>query len=270
MRIYEIADEEFNHSVGCLLYFEKEKSFIIELKDCLDEWNAPLLMASHVKRGEYTIGREISLMWVKERIIPSGRQNISSILANAKMPIYDEMTLLEKSSGRCSQDKMYIKKMDYIPEYIRNRMDHNLVECVMRDDYSLLCFFEDQSVKKINLTALDNSEVRKIMANDTVYLSGHIAAGGYLITFNDSIDIEAKVLYENGIDIPLSLSDFYAFVSQNTIDTSECCNVLGCTRQNLSNYIEKGVLTPIKRGVKGNLYTKGNIYRRNSHLYNSL
>ncbi len=261
MRIYEIIDKEYNHSAGCLLYFEKEKSFIIELQDYLDEWDAPLLMASHVKRGEYTISRELSLIWVKERIIPSGRQNISSILANARMPVYDEMTLLEKSSGRCSQDEMYVKKIDYIPEYVKKRMDHNLVECVLCGNYSLLCFFEDQSVKKVNLTALDNIEAKKIIANDIVYQSGHIAAGGYIVTFNDSIDIEATVLYENGIDIPLSLNDFYAFVSQNTIDTSGCCNVLGCTRQNLSNYIEKGTLTPIKRDVKGNLYTKGNVYR---------
>lgn len=261
MKIYEIIDGEYNRSAGCLLYFEREHSFIIELQDYLDEWDAPLLMASHVKRGEYTIGRELSYMWVKERIIPSGRQNISSILVNAKMSAYDEMTLLEKSGGRCSQDEMYIRKIDYIPEYIKARMEHNLFECVLCDNHSLLCFFENQTVKKIELASLDNLEVKKIIANDTVYQSGHIAAGGYLVTFNDSIDIETKVLYENGIDIPVTLSDFLAFASRNVVDTSECCNVLECTRQNLSNYVEKKALIPIKRDVKGNLYTKGNIYR---------
>jgi len=42
--------------------------------------------------------RDLSFLWVKERIIPSGRQNISAILKNHKMDAYDEMKFLELSS----------------------------------------------------------------------------------------------------------------------------------------------------------------------------
>ena len=64
--------------------YEKEKSFIIELTDSLDEWNAPLLFTNLVKKRIYTVPRDLSLLWVKERIIPSGRQNIRDILNNHK------------------------------------------------------------------------------------------------------------------------------------------------------------------------------------------
>lgn len=99
------------------------------------------------------------------------------------------------------------------------------------------------------------------MSNELLFRSGHIAAGGYCVTFNDSIDIDAKLLYESGTPIPLSLDDFLAFMDANVMDTSECCAVLGCSRQNLTNYLSKGVLVPVKKNAMGNLYTKGNIYR---------
>lgn len=262
MKIYEIIDDEEKISVGCLLYFEKEKSLVIELKDNLDEWTAPLLFAGSVKKGKFTIGRELSRLWVEERIIPSGRQNIDSILANAKMNYYDEMLLLEKSGGKCSQDSMYIRKTDSIPEYILKRMEHNLLECVPCDGHMLLCFFADGKVKKVSPEKYsDLAGASKILSNEALFMLGHIVAGGYFISFNDSIDIDAAILYERGEEIPLSLNDFISFAGNNLLDTSQACSVLDCSRQNLTNYLSKKLLTPVKKAVKGNLYTKGDIYR---------
>ena len=292
MRAYEIIDGEEKISVGCLLYFEKSKSFIIELREELDEWTAPLLFADKVKHGTYTIGRDLSRAWVNERVIPLGRQNIDSILSNARMQSYDEMTLLDKASGRCSQDNMYIKRLSLIPPFVENRMRHNLVECVPCKGYSLLCFFADGMVRKVGLSGLlsgatnsDNAgngaadmnvsnredvgasaarinafDIRKVMSNDEVFESGHIAAGGYCVTFNDSIDIDASLLYESGVEIPLSMDDFKSFLRLNIVDSSECCEILDCSRQNLMNYLSKDQLVPVKKNVKGNLYTKGNVY----------
>ena len=48
LKIYEIIDSEYRRSVGVLLYYEKIKDFIIELKDDLDEWSAPLLFTNLV------------------------------------------------------------------------------------------------------------------------------------------------------------------------------------------------------------------------------
>jgi len=265
MKVYEIFDKESNNIIGCLMYFEREKSFIIELQDNLDEWTAPLLFMNLVKKGTFTINREMSFVWVNERIIPSGRQNIDCILANAKMTAYDEMTLLDKSKGECSQDNFCIRPLKIIPKFVKERMKQNIIECVICGDYSLLCFFEDGKVKKINLNKVDDEEeekkIKKITSNSSLYKSGHIAAGGYCVTFNDTIDIDARKLYTHGFEIPISLSDFVSFVDSNIVDATGCCSILECSRQNLVNYLSKNVLLPLKKDMKGNLYSKGNIFR---------
>ena len=82
MKIFAIIDEETTLLTGILLYYEKEGTCVIELPEYLDEWTAPLLFTSYVKKKIYTIPRDISFLWVKERVIPSGRQNINDILAH--------------------------------------------------------------------------------------------------------------------------------------------------------------------------------------------
>ncbi|WP_073387450.1 hypothetical protein WAA20_01880 [Butyrivibrio fibrisolvens] len=128
MKIFEIIDDDNNLSIGTLLYYKKAKDFYIELVETLDEWTAPLLLTAYVKHGIYTIPRDISKLWVCERIIPSNRQNIGSILTTHKLKAYDEMKFLELSEGRCSQDSLYIKKIDSLPEYVHNRNLQNLTD----------------------------------------------------------------------------------------------------------------------------------------------
>ena len=270
MKIYEIYDRENEISIGTLLYYEKSRTFIIELQDyldewtapLLDEWTAPLLLTSFVKKGIFTIPRDISLLWVQERIIPSGRQNIGMILSNHKLKEYDEMTFLEKSGGRCSQDSLYIRKLTQMPDYAAIRRRKNLKDCVLCADYTLLCFFLDGSVKKVDLSTFANDDqpnIEKILRNDRLYNSGRITAGGYAVTFNDSMDLSASSLYKNGTDIPLTLEDFYSFVKKNVLDTTETCDALQCSRQNLAYMVKKGHLAPIKEDVQGNLYLKGDV-----------
>ena len=111
MKNYAIYDADLDRKspIGYLFYYEKSQNFIIELSDDLDEWEAPLLFQKQVREKKYTVSREYSLMWVKERVIPSGRQNIGSILKNHKLKEYSEMALLEVSKGKCSQDACYIQ-----------------------------------------------------------------------------------------------------------------------------------------------------------------
>ena len=103
MKVFAIWDDDWENKtpIGYLFCYEKENAFMIELNSELDEWNAPLLFSSFVKKNIYTIPREISALWVRERVIPSGRQNIGSILKNHKMTEYNEMKLLALSKGKC-------------------------------------------------------------------------------------------------------------------------------------------------------------------------
>ena len=260
MKSFEIIDEENNLNIGILLYYEKEKAFIIELADGLDEWSAPLLFTKFVSQGIYTIPRDASLMWVKERVIPSGRQNIGAILNNHKLKSYDEMKFLELSQGRCSQDSLFIKKITELPSFVQKRNLQNLTDCVVLENSDILCFFADDSIKRIELNTLPKSpDITKVLNNDKLLASCKLGVGGYYITFNDSIDIPAHLLYKHGKRIPLNSEDFHTYIKKNLFDTSEACKELGCTRQNLSYMVNQGQIAPTKENVNGNLYTKGEL-----------
>ena len=262
MKIFQIIDRETGEVPGTLLYAEKDKAFIVELLEDLDEWTAPLLFSGFVKKGIYTIPRDISLAWIRERIIPSGRQNISDILANQKMKEYDELRFLELSEGRCSQDSLYLKRVDEIPEYVKERQRHNLTGVFPTAGNSMICFFADGVVKKVDLEKLSDVEgADKPLKNRELFESGKVGFAGYFVTFDDSIDIPAVALYEAGETLPLTKEDFVAFVQKNLLDTSEACGLLECSRQNLAYLCGQNRLAPIKEGASGNLYLKEDLLR---------
>ena len=262
MKLYELIDEELNRSLGMLLYFEKEKTFLIELKDNLDEWTAPLLFTSFVKRGIYTIPRDACLLWVRERIIPRDRQNIQAILKNHRLKEYDEMALLALSKGRCAQDSICIEKRETLPNYIERRMQKNLTGMFPSGDRTTLCFFADDTTRRVDLRKLISIDgVDKILNNELLFQSGKIGAAGYYATFNDSIDIPASVLYANGKKLPVTKNDFISFVKNNVLDTKETGVLLGCSRQNISYMIRQNQLSPVKNDVMGNLYLKEDVLK---------
>jgi len=179
MKIFQIIDEENALLAGILLYYEKAGTCVIELPEYLDEWTAPLLFTSYVKKKIYTIPRDISFLWVKERVIPSGRQNIKDILAQHHMQSYDEMKFLEISEGRCSQDSLYIKKINYLPDFVMKRQQKNITECVMSENHTMLCFFADETMKKIELNTMEDVEdLKKVINNERLYQSGKVGTGG--------------------------------------------------------------------------------------------
>ena len=67
-------------NLAYLIYYEKEKTFYIEIPDDADEWETPLILSSYLKKGEKTINSYHSRMWVQQRIVPTDRQNLGQIL----------------------------------------------------------------------------------------------------------------------------------------------------------------------------------------------
>ena len=264
MKSYAIYDEELDRRlIGCLFYYKKSQSFIIELNEELDEWEAPLLFQRLVREKKYTVPREFSLMWVKERVIPSGRQNIGSILRNHKLKNYSEMALLRLSRGRCSQDNCYIEEIELedIPDYVKERMRKNVCECFPTEDNQLVCLFYDDVVKKVELLRLikQYKELIYVLKNRNLLDGVKVGTGGYSVIFNDSIEIQVSDLRAAGQTIPLTSGDFYNFVCRNVIDTTKTCDMLQCSRQNLSYLVKEKKITPIICGTKENLYLKGGV-----------
>lgn len=112
--------------------------------------------------------------------------------------------MLEISSGRCSQDHLYIKELDCLPEFVKKRKQQNLIDCVLSEKNTVVCFFKDGTVKKIALDQLSEVDgVDKVMKNTALFESGEVGTDGYCLTFNHSIDVPAKKLYEIEEALPL-------------------------------------------------------------------
>lgn len=267
MKIYAIHDKETHGdlALGYLFYYEKANACIIELDDCLDEWEAPVLFQGLVKKEIYTVPKDIAMLWVRERVVPSGRQNIGSILKNAKLNEYDEMALLTLSKGECSQDSCYIEqiKSKELPEKIRKRRERNIVECFPTEDKQILCLFRDDSVRKIDLSMLaeHNRDVVKILNNQDLFYAVKVGVGGYSISFDEAIEIPSLTVREEGTLLPIRASDILGFVRTNIVDTTTACDMLQCSRQNLSYLVKTGKIVPVMCGSKENFYTKGEIER---------
>ena len=236
MKVFAIWDDDWENKtpIGYLFCYEKENAFMIELNSELDEWNAPLLFSSFVKKNIYTIPREISALWVRERVIPSGRQNIGSILKNHKMTEYQE---------------------------IRARSLDNVTECFVSGEHDIICLFQNDMVRRVDLRklAVENEKIASILRNKKILNTVEVGVGGYSITFNQSIAIDKRVLIEKGTEIKISAQDFYSFVNQNIVDTAEACEILQCSKQNLTYLMKTGKVKPIRQGLRENLFYKGNI-----------
>lgn len=262
MKIYEIIDNYNKTHIGCLLCYEKSGDFAIELVEGIDEWTAPFLLDKYVKENEYTIPRKASRLWVEERVIPSDRQNIGSILKNSKMKEYNVLKLLDSSKGRCAQDNMYIRPIDTLPEYVRIRSNNYLSECVALSGNRLLCFFNNGTASISHLSDYqDIDKIDSVLRNENVYKTCSIATDGRCITFNNSIDISYRLLRERGKAINISLEDFITFTRQNIMDTTDSCKMLDCSRQNISYLVESDRIHPIKENVRGSLFLKSDIVR---------
>ena len=263
MKIYAIYDKESeqNLAIGYLFYYEKAEAYVIELAEWLDEWEAPLLFQGLVKKGIYTVPASLAVLWVRERVIPSGRQNIGSILKNAKLKEYNEMALLELSKGMCAQDSCYIEAIlrEQLPEDIKERTQKNISECFLAEDRQLICLFYDNTVRKLDLSKMadHDRDVCHILKNEALLESAKVGVGGYCITFNDSIEIAASAVRKEGVLLPVSANDMLGFVQKNLVDTTTACDMLQCSRQNISYLIKTKKLLPVMRGAKENLFTKG-------------
>lgn len=265
MKVYAIHDDEVNkiEEIGFLFFYEKTNSFVIELRDTLNEWNAPLLFSSLVKRGIYTVPKNIARLWVEERVIPSGRQNIGIILKNAKLTKYNEGKLLALSRGRSSQDSCYLQEMktDNLPEWVQARQSDNIFECFPIIDNRIICLLKNNTVIEVDLKQCleEVPKLYTVLSNERLLSTLKVDAGGYGVSINESIFIEKRVLLEKGIIIPIYAGVFMDFAKHCVVNTSEACSMLECSRQNLAHLIKTDVLHPLKEGWRENVFLKGEI-----------
>lgn len=267
MKIFAIRDDNdiSNKDLAYLVCYEKENRFYIEIPEGIDEWEAPLLISSFVERGIKRLDAYWSKLWVKERVIPSDRQNLGDILKDNNMEFYNEYQLLVLAKGRCAQDDYYIHPIseNELPYELKIRMDIKVDAVVPLGEHKLLVFFKNGKVKKCDLKEkLKESSFIPIRVKEN-FESVKVDTGGYGICWGENIVISNEYLYEIGEEVPLSKADFEMFVKNNVVNSAEATVLLSCSRQNINDLLKRGKLKPVKSTLKNHLFLKSDIIKRN-------
>lgn len=271
MRVFAIKSESDKNKkeLAYLLYYEKEKRFYIELPEDADPWETPLLLSSFLKHGEKTVNSYWSLMWVRQRIVPSDRQNLGQVLKENGLREYDEFELLMAAKGRCAQDDYFLDEISegQLLKAFSSRYEKRIEDVVPLKNGRLLVFFRNGKLKKVDINKIAGMDphLPAIMKQDILFNNVMIQPGGYGVQWNERVMLADYVLYSSGEDIPLDLEDFRSFVSNRVIGTAEAMELLSCTRQNMNDLIRRGKLTPVKKEQKNTLFFKSEILQRNWH-----
>lgn len=251
-------------TLGYVLYFEKTKTFNIEIEKNATFEDLPIVLDLFASRGVYSLNSYYSKLWIEDRVVPIDRQNIGDILKEAGLDEYDLFKLLVLNQGRCTNDDYELIKVNSLPDSITSRFIHKVLDVLALDNNELLCFFLNGECKKVDVNKLKESDHRfgLILKDANEFKKVHILPGGYGVSFDNDVFIEDDVLYKNGKTIDIKYDDFISFVKNNIVDTYEATQILECTRQNIDDLIKRGKISPIKSGKKNNLFIKEDIKNR--------
>lgn len=263
MKVFAIKDESVSRQIDLayLFYYERQKTFYIEVPEGRSEWEVPLLISSFVKRGEYTINGYWSKVWVQQRIVPADRQNLGQILKENGLDEYDEYRLLILCNGRCAQDDYYLKAVSGEVGELQERFRKKVADVLVLQDMQLLVFFRNGEIRKCSVKKYfeKDKKFRALFLYPSLFGEVRVQAGGYGICWNEDMAISDKELYQIGEEIPLSAGDFYRFVERNLVNSTEAAGILGCSRQNIEKMIDGGKLHPVKRLAKSTLLLKAEV-----------
>jgi hypothetical protein len=104
LKTFGLYDDALDKQVGEFRYDEASKQFSLTIFADISPDDLPLSLEIFAGNGKYELDHEDVLKWVRGRICPPGRQNISSILREFNLPEYDEYGLLMQTRGRCDKD----------------------------------------------------------------------------------------------------------------------------------------------------------------------
>lgn len=269
MKIFAIRDESTVNQIDLayLLYYELEKRFYIELPENADPWETPLLLSSFLKKGDTSVNSYWSKIWVQQRIVPTDRQNLGQVLKDNNLTEYDEFGLLMLSMGRCAQDDYYLVPLEekQLPRQIQNRFAKLIEDVIPLDNYELLVFFRDGTVKKCSMEErfVNTPAFGVLRKNREFFNAVNLQPGGHGVEWDVNLSVSAASLYRSGEKIPLSVSDFQSFVVHRVVNVAEAAEILGCSRQNIDYLTKTGKLHPIKSSGKSTLYLKSEVMKRN-------
>lgn len=267
MKILALRDSNdiTNQNLAYIIYYELEKRFYIEIADEVSKKQLPISLFIYMQDDKRSLNSLQSYEWLKQRIIPSERQNIVSILRDLHLNEYDEYRILTFNEGRCSQDDCYLVliNQDDLPDYIVNRFSNLIEYFIHLNDSKLLVFFKNGRIKRCDLKNIIKDDRFSSLINDySRYEDLKLQAGGHGISFDDNLIIESSILYQKGFDLRITSNELYDVFKKLLISTNEACEILDCSRQNISDLVKRNKLIPFKQTNKDTLFLISDILQR--------
>lgn len=266
MRLFAIRDDVIapDMILGYLVYYELSRCFYVELPDDSDPWKVPPVFSSFVSNGRYTIDSSFSRLFVRQRIVPQDRQNISQILVDNGLKEYDEFALLMLSMGHCEQDECYLEEVssDAIPQFIQKRWETKVLDISPLETPSILVFFRNSMSKIVDVSKIAPSQAEPFLINQSRFDTIEVQPDGYGIYWTEQASVLHSDLFTHGVTAPLSLHDFHRFVQNRVVSASEACTILNCSRQNIDDLMRRGKLHPIRTDAKYKIFSRTEVMQR--------
>ncbi len=295
MKIFAIRDASIakDRDLGWLLYYPVSDEYHIEICDGVDEWEAPLLISSFVKRGKKSLDPGSSRLWAELRVIPPDRQNLGMILRANGLREYDPFRLLVLAEGRCAQDDCFLVplKEGSLPAELSRRLQQTILSCIPADmpvpayggppadmpvpadgnppaeGTGFLFFFRDGMVRRISAEDLladynrQQSRMERLACYYREITRLSPEAGGHGVRINEKWRLSSEDLRRKGSLLPVTNRDFYTYIQDNIIDTSTATSLLRCSRQNILDLVKRGKLKPVLTLKNNYLFLREEIFR---------
>ena len=254
MRIFAIVDEDEGKELAYFIYYEKINECYIEIRDDVDEWDLPFVLEHFVRKGQRTVDSYHTLLWIKQRVIPSDRQNIGMILKECGLEEYDEIKLFLIADGRCAQDSCCIKRIKNsdLPPEIQARMRHKLISATAYGANDYLLTFADGTAATIGLDNYrkDYAWIDRALAYAHLLSEAKVECAGSCVSWSDKWKISYDYLYEHAKRLPFTEDTLQKFASGNCMTTQEVMTLLKCTRQNVNDLVSRGRLIPVDSSAR--------------------
>ena len=268
LHIYALRDET-NEDAGILAFlecYERPRSFFFELPPHADPWSLPFILHEFAQRGQHTVSADWSLRWVQSRLVPPERQNLGEVLRVNGLSEYDELRLLELTEGRCAQDGCYLVPTGSkdVPGWYTERVRDRLTDAFALSGFRLLLAFGGGKTSIVCARELlaDRRPFARVISDEGIFARMALQAGGHGVQWGSSLHASAEELREAGRPLELRTRDLAALIPQALCDTAQAAQILGCTKQNISDLVRRGKLDPIKSGPRLTLFLRSDVLAR--------
>ena len=138
-----------------LMYDESTEKFSALIDQNADSKRLPIILGTLFEQGHTTIDDYWARKFVKERIVPSERQNIGAVLKAVGLTEYKEIDMLKLSMGHCSQDDFYLEETDAI-DLPKNKIAYSILEARKKQHLTQAELSKRSGIKQSNLSRIEN------------------------------------------------------------------------------------------------------------------